>query len=304
MGATLADLRVHFFTGKGGVGKSTVVAAAARGAAKRGRRPLIVELGHRSSLQALFEGKRIGHAPSDLGDGVWGLSMDFEEALIDYAAEQLKVRRLAEKLMASGALRAFVGAAPAVAEVAALRMLQRLESEQQNGQHRWDPILVDLDATGHARMFLSLPKVFEGLAGDGPLRRVLQGATALLEAPGNSALHLVTLPSVLPAQETVELHGVLAQELAMPLGLLVINRMPSRPLTEAQLATLPSFGGDHFDLYFAHRLQDRWRRASRTAQMLRETLPMKTCVLEDRGSMPLGLEDLDALGLGFWEADL
>ncbi|MDQ3036582.1 MAG: ATPase, partial [Myxococcota bacterium] len=39
--------RLQLITGKGGVGKSTVVAALALAWAERGRRPLVVELGHR-----------------------------------------------------------------------------------------------------------------------------------------------------------------------------------------------------------------------------------------------------------------
>jgi len=39
---TLLDRRLLLFTGKGGVGKTTCVAALALEAARRGRRPLIV----------------------------------------------------------------------------------------------------------------------------------------------------------------------------------------------------------------------------------------------------------------------
>ena len=56
-----------------------------------------------------------------------------------------------------------------VSEVATLNKISTLEAERgAGGGYRWDPILVDLDATGHAVMLLNLPKVMDGLIGDGP----------------------------------------------------------------------------------------------------------------------------------------
>ena len=52
--AALFDRRLLLFTGKGGVGKSTVVASLALEAAARGKRPLIVELGHRHTMRSIF----------------------------------------------------------------------------------------------------------------------------------------------------------------------------------------------------------------------------------------------------------
>jgi arsenite-transporting ATPase len=54
----LLDRRLLFFTGKGGVGKSTVTAATALLAADQGKRVLLVEVDAKNNLTALFE-----HAP-------------------------------------------------------------------------------------------------------------------------------------------------------------------------------------------------------------------------------------------------
>ena len=47
--------RVQLFTGKGGVGKSSVVAAHALACARAGLRPLVVELGHRATMESIFD---------------------------------------------------------------------------------------------------------------------------------------------------------------------------------------------------------------------------------------------------------
>ncbi|MGB5284989.1 MAG: ArsA-related P-loop ATPase, partial [Polyangiales bacterium] len=58
--------QVQFFTGKGGVGKSTVLAALATAAARAGKRPLIVELGIHTSASHLFNGPEVSYEPSEV----------------------------------------------------------------------------------------------------------------------------------------------------------------------------------------------------------------------------------------------
>ena len=62
--STLLSRRLLLFTGKGGVGKSTVVASLAMEAARRGGRPLVVELGqtvtHDVSVERVVYGSLVG----------------------------------------------------------------------------------------------------------------------------------------------------------------------------------------------------------------------------------------------------
>ena len=61
-------------------------------AARRGRRPLIVELGHRASMEGVFEVSEIGYAPREVGKGVHAMNLDFESALEDYFVEHIPVQ--------------------------------------------------------------------------------------------------------------------------------------------------------------------------------------------------------------------
>jgi arsenite/tail-anchored protein-transporting ATPase len=220
--------RLHLFTGKGGVGKSTVVAALALEAAARGLRPLIVELGHRASMQGVFGSDGIGYEPISLGHGVSAMNMDFQRALVDYLTEHVKVRAISRAIVDNRALRGFFDAAPAVPEIVMLNRLRQLLDQRVDGAPRHHPILVDLDATGHALMLLELPSVFDGLIGSGPLRRLLGSLSSMLKDETLTRLHLVTLPGELPAQETIELHAKLVLQ-RVPLGALVINQVPEVP---------------------------------------------------------------------------
>jgi len=195
-----------------------------------------------------------------------------DQAIRDNAAA------LAKRIVRGEALRRFFHAAPAVSEVVTLRMLERLEEATEGGEPRWDPILVDLDATGHALMFLSLPEVFADLATKGPLARLLKGFTALLSDRERTALNLVTLPDELPAQETRELHAALREKDLVPLGRLFINRLPEAPVsqgTQARYGALEEAGWDA-EVALARRLEADHERAIDIAHRLERELELPT----------------------------
>ena len=99
-------------------------------------------------------------------------------------------------------------------------------------------------------MLLSLPNVLDGLIGDGPMRRLVDGFSRLLGDPKRTALNLVTLARALPAQETLELYNELRSSHCVPLGALFINRIPSSPLS-------PELSDPHWLEQIDQRARDR-----------------------------------------------
>ena len=63
-------MRVLLFTGKGGVGKTTVAAATAVRCAADGHRTLIVSTDPAHSRADAFDGP-LGDRPTPIGDGLW-----------------------------------------------------------------------------------------------------------------------------------------------------------------------------------------------------------------------------------------
>src|SRR5215813_3406811 len=90
-GPGLLDRRLLLFTGKGGVGKSTVTAATALLAAGQGKRVLLVEVDAKGSLTALFEHAPVGFEPRQVHPGVWAMQMDTEASLREYLKVQARV---------------------------------------------------------------------------------------------------------------------------------------------------------------------------------------------------------------------
>ena len=87
----LLDRRLLFFTGKGGVGKSTVTAATALLAAEHGKRVLLVEVDAKGNLTALFEHAPVGFEPRQVHPGMFAMQMDTEASLREYLKVQARV---------------------------------------------------------------------------------------------------------------------------------------------------------------------------------------------------------------------
>ncbi len=290
-----APARLHLFTGKGGVGKTTLVAALALEAAAQGARPVIVELGHRSSLRGVLgpAAGAFGHAPAPVCSGVWASNVSLDAALLDYLARRIGARAVAERVVARHGLASFFEAAPAVPELLTLEHVAELA-------RRFDPVLVDLDATGHALMFLELPALLAGLAPRGPIGELVRGLGAILRDPERTRVHLVTLPLALAVEETLELEAELARR-AVPLGAIVVNRRSERPLEaaeelEARALLAGALGrSDRDALELALEGVARWDREARALEGLSRTPRVVLPELRPRGEA-LALEDLARLG--------
>jgi arsenite-transporting ATPase len=73
-------MRVVLFTGKGGVGKTTVAAATAVRSARSGKRTLVMSTDAAHSLGDSFE-EEIGSAPTLLAENLWAQQIDAQERL-------------------------------------------------------------------------------------------------------------------------------------------------------------------------------------------------------------------------------
>jgi len=273
---------VQFFTGKGGVGKSTVLGAVATSAARAGRRPLIVELGIHTSSSHLFHGPHVGYDPAEVAPGVHATRVQFEPALVDYITSRLKLRPLATIVAQNSSLRRLFLAAPGVDEIVTLHRVAQLAADE-----RWGPILVDLESTGHALMFFDLPGVLEVFLKDGPLRQVLDSATELVRDEQRCAVHIVTVPEPLAVNETIQLYRRLRERKDLHLGCLFINRIPrvwldeeEHRLVKAELERASAAQPWVPDLVLAEYLAHRAQTADKCLRGLRRDIDLPTMTFD------------------------
>jgi arsenite-transporting ATPase len=148
-----------FFTGKGGVGKTSIACATAIALADAGRRVLLVSTDPASNLDEMLQTPLSGEARAI--DGVprlFALNIDPESA-----AEAYRVRVLDQLDPASGTARReevreqLSGAC--TTEVAAFDEFADLLAEQDT---RYDHVIFDTAPTGHTLRLLSLPAAWTG----------------------------------------------------------------------------------------------------------------------------------------------
>lgn len=222
--ASLFDRRLLVVTGKGGVGKSTVAAALALAAARKGKRVLVCEVNAKERISALLEAPPVGHEVHNLLPNIDAVNVAPQEAMREYVLMKLKMRRVYESVFENRLVRYFLRAIPSLAELVMLgKILYHVEERLPDGRYRWDLVVMDAPATGHGITLLRIPQVMLDTVPAGPVQNdVLWMRDALLD-PKQSAAVLVTIPESMPVNETIELHAALRDVVKIPGGALVLN---------------------------------------------------------------------------------
>lgn len=283
----LLDLDLVLVTGKGGVGKTFLAAAFAHEAARVGARPLLVSLGPSAPFELLF-GVRLGPEPVGLGDGIEGVALDPEHTVPRALATILGSERMARAAHRNRALRSFLDAAPGVPELAAWAAIEGFVTQREFGLRRFHPVVVDMDASGHAAMMLDVPAVLRPFAGRGPLDALVGAVERRLAAASTGAL-LVSLPAPLVVEETLSLYDALVGRLGILVAATVINRMPEPPLpavAPARLDALAEHGAARdraiaADLWYAHRELRRFASQVEAARSLAAAVDAPTATVPE-----------------------
>jgi arsenite-transporting ATPase len=276
-----------FFTGKGGVGKTSVASATAVGLADAGQRVLLVSTDPASNLDEVF-GTELGMRPTPIPDvpGLFAMNIDPEAAARAYRERMVgPYRDLLPEASVRSMEEQFSGAC--TIEIAAFDEFSKLLGDP-SATAEFDHVIFDTAPTGHTLRLLQLPAAwtvfFENNVGGnsclGPLagltaqRAIYDAALKALADPATTALVLVTRAESTALREADRTSRELA-ELGIGNQRLVVNGLfaatdPADPVAVA--------------------LQDRGRSAL-------EELPEGLARLPriDVGLLPFGLIGIPAL---------
>ena len=150
-----------FFTGKGGVGKTSMACAAAIQLADQGKRVLLVSTDPASNLDEVL-GTTLASRPTEVSGvpNLWGMNIDPEKAAAEYRERMVGPYRgvLPDAAVASMEEQ-FSGSC--TLEIAAFDEFARLLGDRQ-ATEQFDHVLFDTAPTGHTLRLLTLPSAWSG----------------------------------------------------------------------------------------------------------------------------------------------
>ena len=281
--------RYLFFTGKGGVGKSTVAATSATKLAEAGYETLVVTTDPAAHLEDIF-GETVGHEPTSVSQpNLDAARIDQEKALEEYRAQVLDhVREMYEdkedtELDVEGAIANVEEEleSPCAEEMAALEKF--VSYFQKDG---YDIVVFDTAPTGHTLRLLELPSDWKGFMDLGSLTKGAAPAKGdqydevieTMQDPAKSSFAFVMYPEFTPMMEAHRAAKDLEDQVGIETAFVVANYL------------LPEeYGGNAF---FANRRAQQEKYLGQIKD--RFETPMMLAPL--RRDEPVGLDELRAFG--------
>lgn len=224
-----------FFTGKGGVGKTSIACATAVGLADKGKKILLISTDPASNLQDVFNQSLNGHG-SEITEipGLTVVNLDPEQAAAEYRERVIApfrgklpesvIQNMEEQLSGS-----------CTVEIAAFNEFSDFITDAQK-QLEFDHIIFDTAPTGHTLRMLQLPSAWSTfisesthgasclgqLSGLEERKEIYKKAVGTLSDTGTTRLMLVSRPEIAPLKEAARSSHEL-QLLGIKNQILIIN---------------------------------------------------------------------------------
>jgi len=150
----MAPPRLILYTGKGGVGKTSVAAATARRCAAEGRRTLLVSTDPAHSVADVLE-HPVGPDPVEAGGGLWAQQVSAQVELErNWGAMRAWLARVLTERGVEQIAAEELAVPPGLDELVALMALGEADASG-----RWDVVVVDCAPTGETLRLLSCPDI-------------------------------------------------------------------------------------------------------------------------------------------------
>ncbi|MGM0835732.1 MAG: arsenical pump-driving ATPase [Bacillota bacterium] len=233
-----------FFTGKGGVGKTSTACATAISLAEEGERVLIVSTDPASNLQDVFEQDLTNEISEVQGvNGLFACNLDPEEAAKEYRESVIGPYKgkLPDSVLAT--MEEQLSGACTV-EIAAFDQFSTLLTKKDITE-QFDVIVFDTAPTGHTLRLLSLPTAWNSFLAEsthgasclGPLsgldakKSLYEQTVKALSDPDQTQLFLVTRPDESPIMEAARASAEL-KEIGLKNQHLIVNGLLENPVLD------------------------------------------------------------------------
>lgn len=196
-----SSAKIHWVSGKGGVGKSTFSYLKAKQLAATGQKTLLVEIGDRSFFSYVC-GREIRYEPVEVEPNLYICHWNWQSCLKEYVSHLVKVTGLVDIFFENAIMKNIIEVAPGLAEIS---ILGKLTSgiRDVGPKFDWDKVVFDAHSTGHTIAYLKAPNALHESIGIGPLGQHAKGIDDVLHS-ANIDYYAVCLPEDMPVVETVD----------------------------------------------------------------------------------------------------
>ncbi len=218
--------RLYIFTGKGGVGKTTLSKAFVRNLSLAGHEVVYVT----------FKNQAIGN--SELGNeelernDIKEIALDLEESARNYIERRLNSKIVGGWIIKTPFFKALVNMIPGFSYLIFLGRILEMGKENPNLI-----VVLDAPASGHALTMVESTTNFQNIFESGVVFDDTMKMLSLLNDPQYTKIHVVSLPGLMSWQEAVELKAGLNERTPVEVNIVVNNCL--FPLVEDKLDSLP-----------------------------------------------------------------
>lgn len=292
----LLERRLIAVLGKGGVGRTSISAAVATAAARRGKRTLLIEADLRGPV-AVSRGKAPGYRPVELETNLFAMTLGGRESLEDYLSFVVP-RIVLRAVFASSIYQYFVHAAPALRELTMMGKVYHEIERRATPLKPWDLVVFDAPASGQALSMIRTPFAAQETFGESVVGREARNIARMLLDPRKCAMVVVTTAEALAMTETLEVNRTLAT-LEIATAGVFFNRSSPASFEAGDIARLVRRGAranelKHLDMLagIARAESQRRTRERRALAILRRQLGCEVIEIEEcRGQSGAALTD-------------
>lgn len=218
--------RLYIFTGKGGVGKTTLSRAFVH---------YLNEHDH-EAVYLTFRGQSLTEtsqtSTDSINNGIREIVLDLEDCARGYIEKRLNSKLIASWIVKTPFFRALINMVPGFNYLIYLGKI--LEMGNENPRLI---VVLDAPASGHALTMAEATTNFKQIFESGVIFDDASKMLSLLNDPAYTKIHVVSLPSVMSWQEAIELKAGLKNRTPVEVDITVNNCL--YPLVSEQLELLP-----------------------------------------------------------------
>lgn len=218
--------RLYIFTGKGGVGKTTLSKSFVH---------YLTQHDH-EAIYLTFKNSSLGEVHSGTTEktinGIREISLDLEESARGYIEKRLNSKLIASWIVKTPFFRALINMVPGFSYLIFLGKI--LEMGKENPRLI---VVLDAPASGHALTMVESTTNFQQIFESGIVFEDTSKMLSRLNDPEYTKIHVVSLPSIMSWQEATELRNGLKERTPVQVDITVNNCL--FPILETSLSDLP-----------------------------------------------------------------